>query len=133
MYMCTGANASVRMYAAKMSNLLLIQEATMSQKIEKIKEEKRRNEVKLRQLKHEQKALEAEEKGLRRRERNHRIFTRGGMLEAFLLKPTLLTDEQVHSLLKIIFHKPEVNAVLNRMIAEAEEKIEEVETDEETL
>ena len=75
----------------------------------------------------------AEEKGLRRRERNHRIFTRGGMLEAFLLKPTLLTDEQVHSLLKIIFHKPEVAAVLNRMIAEAEEKIEEVETDEETL
>ena len=105
----------------------------MSQKIEKLKEEKRRNEAKLRQLKHEQKALEAEEKGLRRRERNHRIFTRGGMLEAFLLKPTLLTDEQVHSLLKIIFHKPEVNAVLNRMIAEAEEKIEEVETDEETL
>ena len=41
----------------------------MSQKIEKIKEEKRRNEVKLRQLKHEQKALEAEGKGLRRRER----------------------------------------------------------------
>ena len=105
----------------------------MSQKIEKIKEEKRRNEVKLRQLKHEQKALEAEEKGLRRRERNHRIFTRGGMLEAFLQKPTLLTDDQVHSLLKIIFHKPEVNAILNRMIAEAEEKIGEVETDEETL
>lgn len=131
--MCTGANASVRMYTTKVSNLLLIQEATMSQKIEKIKEEKRRNEVKLRQLKHEQKALEAEEKGLRRRERNHRIFTRGGMLEAFLLKPTLLTDDQVHSLLKIIFHKPEVNAILNRMIAEAEEKIGEVETDEETL
>ncbi len=105
----------------------------MSQKIEKLKEEKRRNEAKLRQLKHEQKALEAEEKGLRRRERNHRIFTRGGMLEAFLLKPTLLSDDQVHSLLKIVFHKPEVNAILNRMIAEAEEKIEEVETDEETL
>ncbi len=105
----------------------------MNQKIEKLKEEKHRSEVKLRQLKHEQKALEAEEKGLRRRERNHRIFTRGGMLEAFLLKPTLLTDDQVHSLLKIIFHKPEVNAILNRMIAEAEEKIEEVETDEETL
>lgn len=105
----------------------------MNQEIEKLKEEKHRNEAKLRQLKHEQKALEAEEKGLRRRERNHRIFTRGGMLEAFLLKPTLLTDDQVHSLLKIIFHKPEVNAILNRMIAEAEEKIEEVETDEETL
>ena len=105
----------------------------MNQEIEKLKEEKHRNEAKLRQLKHEQKALEAEGKGLRRRERNHRIFTRGGMLEAFLLKPTLLTDDQVHSLLKIIFHMPEVAAVLNRMIAEAEEKIEEVETDEETL
>ena len=131
--MCTGTIVSVRMYTAKVSNLPLIQEATMSQKIEKLKEEKHRNEAKLRQLKHEQKALEAEGKGLRRRERNHRIFTRGGMLEAFLLKPTLLTDDQVHSLLKIIFHKPEVNAILNRMIAEAEEKIEEGETDEETL
>ena len=105
----------------------------MNQEIEKLKEEKHRNEAKLRQLKHEQKALEAEGKGLRRRERNHRIFTRGGMLEAFLLKPTLLTDDQVHSLLKIIFHKSEINAILNRMVAEAEEKIEEVETDEETL
>ncbi len=130
--MCTGANASVRMYTAKASNLSLIQEVAMSQKIEKLKEDKRRNEAKLRQLKHEQKALEAEGKGLCRRERNHRIFTRGGMLEAFLLKPTLLTDDQVHSLLKIIFHKPEINAILNRMIAEAEEEIEEVETDEET-
>ena len=43
----------------------------MNPKTEKLKEEKRRNELKLRQLKHEQKALEAEEKGLRRKERNH--------------------------------------------------------------
>ena len=55
------------------------------------------------------------------------------MLEAFLLKPTLLSDDQVHSLLKIIFHKPEVNEILNRMIAEAEKKIEEDKTDEKTL
>ena len=95
----------------------------MNQEIEKLKEEKHRNEAKLRQLKHEQKALEAEGKGLRRRERNHRIFTRGGMLESFLLKPTLLTDDQVHSLLKVVFHKPEVNEMLNRMIEEAEKRI----------
>ena len=97
----------------------------MNQKIEKLKKEKERNETMLRQLEHKQKALEAEEKGLRRKERNHRIFTRGGMLEAFLLKPTLLTDDQVHSLLKAIFHKPEINEMLNHMIEEAEKRIEE--------
>ena len=105
----------------------------MNQEIEKLKEEKHRNEAKLRQLKHEQKALEAEEKGLRRKERNHRIFTRGGMLESFLIKPTLLTDDQVHSLLKAIFHKPEVNEMLNHMIEEAEKRIEDDGNDGETL
>ena len=105
----------------------------MNQEIEKLKEEKERNETMLRQLEHKQKALEAEEKGLRRKERNHRIFTRGGMLEAFLLKPTLLTDDQVHSLLKAIFHKTEVNEMLNRMIEEAEKRIEEDGNDGKTL
>ena len=46
-----------------------------------------------------------------RNARNHRFFTHGSMLEALLLKPTLLSDDHVHSLLKIIFHKPEVNEI----------------------
>ena len=99
----------------------------MSKEIEKLKEAKRRNEAKIRQVSHEIKALEAEEKSLLRKQRNHRIFTRGGMLEAFLQEPLLLTDDQVYSLLKVIFHRPEVDRILKRMIEDARRGIFEEE------
>ena len=66
--------------------------------------------------------MEAEEKGLRRKERNHRIFTRGGMLEAFLLEPLLLTDDQVHEILTVAFRSPEVDALLKAMIRDAKDE-----------
>jgi hypothetical protein len=94
----------------------------MNEQIEILSEEKSRNEAKLRQLKHEIKALEAEEKGLRRKERNHRIFTRGGMLEAFLLEPLLLTDDQVHEILSKAFRTPEVDGLLKTMIKDAKDE-----------
>ena len=100
----------------------------MNKEIEKLKEEKCRNEAKIRQVSHEIKALEAEEKSLLRKQRNHRIFTRGGMLEAFLQEPLLLTDDQVYSLLKVIFHRPEVDRILKRMIEDARRGISEEET-----
>ena len=100
----------------------------MNKEIEKLKEEKYRNEAKIRQVSHEIKALEAEEKTLLRKQRNHRIFTRGGMLEAFLQEPLLLTDDQVYSLLKVIFHRPEVDQILKQMIEENRRKISEEET-----
>ena len=94
----------------------------MNKEIERLNEEKCRNESKLRQLNHEIKALEAEEKGLRRKERNHRIFTRGGMLEAFLLEPLLLTDDQVHEILTAAFRIPEVDELLKTMIKDAKDE-----------
>lgn len=100
----------------------------MNKELERLNDEKIRNEAKIRQLKHEIKALEAAEKGMRRKERNHRIFTRGGMLEAFLLEPLLLTDDQVYALLKTIFHKPEVDLVLKRMIEERKRELSGDET-----
>ena len=99
----------------------------MNKEIEKLKAEKRRNEAKIRQVGHEIKVLEAEEKSLLRKQRNHRIFTRGGMLEAFLQEPLLLTDDQVYSLLKVIFHRPEVDRILKRMIEDARRGIFEEE------
>ena len=95
----------------------------MNKEIEKLKEEKYRNEAKIRQVSHEIKALEAEEKSLLRKQRNHRIFTRGGMLEAFLQEPLLLTDDQVYSLLKVIFHRPDVDQILKQMIEDARRRI----------
>ncbi len=100
----------------------------MNKDIERLNDEKTHNEAKIRQLRHEIKALEAEEKGLRRKERNHRIFTRGGMLEAFLLEPLLLTDNQVYALLKVIFHKPEIDLALKQMIEERKREFSDGET-----
>ena len=111
----------------------IIQPELQSEEEKRLLTERERNEVKLTYHKNRLKALKHEEAQLERKTRNHRIFTRGAMLESFLLKPTLLTDDQVHSLLKAIFHKPEVNEILNRMIAESEKKIEEDETDGKTL
>ena len=95
----------------------------MNKEIEKLKAEKRRNEAKIRQVSHEIKALEEEEKSLLRKQRNHRIFTRGGMLEAFLQEPLLLTDDQVYSLLKVIFHRPDVDQILKQMIEDGRRRI----------
>ena len=104
-----------------------------SEEEKKLLAERERNEVKLTYHKNRLKALKHEEAQLERKTRNHRIFTRGAMLESFLLKPTLLTDDQVYSLLKVIFHEPEVNEMLNHMIEEAEKRIEEDGNDGETL
>lgn len=111
----------------------IIPSELQSEEEKKLLAERERNEIKLNYHRNRLKALEHEEKQLYRKARNHRIFTRGGMLEAFLLKPTLLTDEQVHSLLKVLFHKPETNEILNRMIADAEKRIEEDADDGKTL
>ena len=56
------------------------------------------------------KILRREQEQLERKKRNHRIFTRGAMLESFLRKPLLLTDEQVFQLLKTAFNVPAVQA-----------------------
>ena len=37
--------------------------------------------------------------------RQHRLCTRGGMLESFLQEPERLTDDDVMLLLKLIFHR----------------------------
>ena len=65
-----------------------------SEEEKKLLAERERNEVKLTYHKNRLKALKHEEAQLERKTRNHRIFTRGAMLESFLLKPTLLTDDQ---------------------------------------
>ena len=105
---------------------------TPNPEIEKLKAERERNEAKLRYHKNQLKALEHEESELNRKARNHRIFTRGGMLESFLLRPLLLTDEQVHSILKVAFHRKEVGDLIEHFITENEKEIAEDERAEKT-
>ena len=58
----------------------------------------------------QQKVLLHEQSQLDRKKRNHRIFTRGAMLESFLKKPLLMTDEQIYELLKTAFRHPDIQS-----------------------
>ena len=73
----------------------------LEQKIAQAEQKERRYAI-------EQKILLREQSQLERKRRNHRIFTRGAMLESFLKKPLLMTDDQVYELLKTAFRQSEV-------------------------
>ena len=66
-----------------------------------LRNEKAKAEQKLRSCQHREKILERQMSKLNRRERVHRLCTRAGMLESFLVCPGELTDDQVMELLKI--------------------------------
>ena len=51
-----------------------------------------------------------------------RDFDGKRMLEAFLLEPLLLTDDQVHEILSKVFRIPEVDELLKAMIRDAKDK-----------
>ena len=60
-----------------------------------LRSEKAKAEQKLRSCQHREKILERRMSELNRRERVHRLCTRAGMLESFLVCPGELTDDQV--------------------------------------
>ena len=65
------------------------------------------------------KILQHEQAQLDRKKRNHRLFTRGAMLESFMRKPLLMTDDQVFRLLKTAFNVPAVQSEETVLINEA--------------
>ena len=71
---------------------------------------------------HREKILERRMSELNRRERVHRLCTRAGMLESFLVCPGELTDDQVMELLKISFRQPEVVLALAKMVHDVHER-----------
>ena len=56
---------------------------------------------------------------LTRAERTNRLCTRAGMLESFLEKPELLSNDQVMELLKIAFRQKPVQKALQEMLSAA--------------
>ena len=86
-----------------------------------LRSEKAKAEQQLRYYKHREKILERRMSELNRRERVHRLCTRAGMLESFLVCPGELTDDQVMELLKISFRQPEVALALAKMIHDLHE------------
>ena len=87
-----------------------------------LRSEKAKAEQKLRSCQHREKILERRMSELNRRERVHRLCTRAGMLESFLIAPEELTNDQVMELLKIAFRQPEVALALAKMIHDLQER-----------
>ena len=76
----------------------------MNEKLKKLNRQKDAAEKKLIAAQHREEQLEYERKCMTRSERTRRLCTRAGMLEKFLRKPTLLTDDDVMELLTFLFH-----------------------------
>jgi len=97
-----------------------------NEKIAHLEERKRffENDLKIR---------EAQKKELLRKQRNRRIFTRGGMLESFLQEPLIMTNDDVHDFLLEVFRMPEVDALLRKVSEQCRRCFENVsEEDSET-
>ena len=75
----------------------------MNEKLEKLNRELEKSEKKLRKAINDEKALQHQLKQLTRKERTHRLCTRGAMLESFLIRPEVLTDDDVMDILKQAF------------------------------
>ena len=85
-------------------------------KLEKLNRELEKSEKKLRKAINDEKALQHQLKQLTRKERTHRLCTRGGMLESFLQEPERLTDDDVMMLLKLIFHRQDTQELLKKLL-----------------
>ena len=95
-----------------------------------------RTEKEITRLEHQKKIKQHEGKQLERNRRNRRIFTRGGMLERFMQRPLLLTDDQVYQLLQTAFNTEAVQTLEKILINEAVQAVtqsaEDTEADAET-
>ena len=75
----------------------------MNEKLKQLNQEIEKTEKKLRWAEQEEKRLIHQAKTLTRKERTHRLCTRGAMLESFLIRPEVLTDDDVMDILKQAF------------------------------
>ena len=85
-------------------------------KLEKLNRELEKSEKKLRKAINDEKVLQHQLKQLTRKERTHRLCTRGGMLESFLQEPERLTDDDVMLLLKLIFYRQDTQELLKKLL-----------------
>ena len=90
----------------------------MNEKLEKLNREMEKTEAKLRRAQHQEKILEHQIKKLNRRERTHRLCTRGAMLESYLPHPENVTDEQINAILKTLFHRNDIRQSIAKILAE---------------
>ena len=95
------------------------------EKLEKINKDIERIKNRLRRAEQEEKILQHQLKTLNRKERAHRLCTRGAMLESYLPQSEILTDEQVNLILKTLFNSSSIKQIFDKILAENQRKSEE--------
>ncbi len=98
---------------------------SQKEKLEKINKDIEETENHLRRVEQEEKILQHQLKTLNRKERTHRLCTRGAMLESYLPQPKILTDEQVNLILKTLFNSSSINQIFDKILVENQRKSEE--------
>ena len=86
----------------------------MNDKLEKLNQEIEKGKKKLHRLEHEEKILQNRAKQLTRNKRTHRLCTREAALGSYLPHPELVTDEQVSTILKLLFHRSENQKIIEQ-------------------
>lgn len=94
----------------------------MSKKLEQLNQEIAKGEARLRRAQHEEKILQHQIKVLNRKERTHRLCTRGAMLESYLPHPEAVTDEQVAVILNALFHHNDTKRLIDTILVGNEHK-----------
>jgi hypothetical protein len=84
--------------------------------LEKVKHEIAKAEDRIRYYEQQDKIMRSEIRRLTRKERTHRLCTRGGLVEHFILEPDLLTDADVYILLSVLFESEETQEKLKALI-----------------
>ena len=89
--------------------------------LEKVKHEIAKAEDRIRSYEQQDKIMRSEIRRLTRKERTHRLCTRGGLVEHFILEPDLLTDADVYILLSALFESEETQEKLKALIEHRKE------------
>ena len=89
--------------------------------LEKVKHEIAKAEDRIRYYEQQDKIMRSEIRRLTRKERTHRLCTRGGLVEHFILEPDLLTDAAAYILLSALFESEETQEKLKALIEHRKE------------
>ena len=98
--------------------------------LEKVKQEISKAEDRIRYYEQQDKIMRSEIQRLTRKERTHRLCTRGGLVEHFILEPDLLTDADVYILLSSLFESEEVQEKLKVLIQPFDDRAVRLVTDQ---
>ena len=88
------------------------------EQLDRLDEQIRSSRAELHRLDQQQRIMDKEAALLHRRQRNHRLITRGGMLESFLRCPGQLDDAQVMRLLRLAFEQSVVRQLLESLLSD---------------